>query len=173
MRLLVKELHVMSPDEILPTHRGPPVVRAPNGQVELKGFEPGASEAVSGMSPERQRCVRNVLSEVSPVRTDTDQLCDRQKPDREPTPPPWVRANTKSRQSYTENLAIFDSFSPFVWRMVERRELRVVLPTEAPDLSGHAARIVLEILLVAAAEARMSASEGRLPLGMDVRTAHG
>jgi hypothetical protein len=30
----------MSPDEILPTHRVPPVVRAPNGQVGRTGFEP-------------------------------------------------------------------------------------------------------------------------------------
>jgi hypothetical protein len=57
--------------------------------------------------------------------------------------------------------------------MIERGDLRVVLPSEAPDLSDHAARILLEILLVAAAEARESASECRLPLEtMDERTAH-
>jgi hypothetical protein len=50
--------------------------------------------------------------------------------------------------------------------MIERRELRVVLPSEAPDLSEHAARILLEILCVAADELRMSASEGRLHLEM-------
>jgi len=37
MRLLVKELRVMSRDEILPTYRVPPVVRAPSGQVEVRG----------------------------------------------------------------------------------------------------------------------------------------
>jgi hypothetical protein len=61
----------MSPDEILPTHRGPPVVRAPNGQVELKDSNQVRARRCQG-------CLRNVLSEVSPVRTDTDQLCDRQ-----------------------------------------------------------------------------------------------
>jgi hypothetical protein len=70
-------------------------------------------------------------------------------------------------------MAIFDSFSSFVRGMVQRKDLRVVLPPEAPDLSGRAARIVLEILLVAAAEAE-SASECRLPLEVaDERTAHG
>jgi hypothetical protein len=29
----------------------------------------GLTQAVSGISPERQRCVRNVLSELSPIRT--------------------------------------------------------------------------------------------------------
>ena len=43
MRLLVKELRVMSRDEILPMYRVPPVVRAPNGQVEVSGFEPPTS----------------------------------------------------------------------------------------------------------------------------------
>jgi hypothetical protein len=39
-RLLIKELRVMSREEILPTYRVPPVVRAPNGQVVPTGFEP-------------------------------------------------------------------------------------------------------------------------------------
>jgi hypothetical protein len=35
MRLLVKELRVMSREEIRPTYKIPPVVRAPEGQVEV------------------------------------------------------------------------------------------------------------------------------------------
>ncbi len=39
-RLLVKELRVMSREEIRPTYRVPALVRAPDGQVDLRGFEP-------------------------------------------------------------------------------------------------------------------------------------
>lgn len=42
-RLLVKELRVMSREEILPTYKIPALVRAPEGQVEVRGFEPLAS----------------------------------------------------------------------------------------------------------------------------------
>ena len=37
LRLLVKELRVMSRDEILPTYKIPALVRAPEGQVDLRG----------------------------------------------------------------------------------------------------------------------------------------
>jgi site-specific DNA recombinase len=40
MRLLVKELRVMSRDEIRPTYKVPPVVRTPDSQVVPTGFEP-------------------------------------------------------------------------------------------------------------------------------------
>ncbi len=39
-RLLVKELRVMSREEILPTYKIPALVRAPEGQVETTGLEP-------------------------------------------------------------------------------------------------------------------------------------
>jgi hypothetical protein len=39
-RLLLKELRVMSRDEILPTYKIPALVRAPEDQVEVRGFEP-------------------------------------------------------------------------------------------------------------------------------------
>jgi site-specific DNA recombinase len=39
-RLLVKELRVMSREEILPTYKVPALVRAPEGQVDPRGFEP-------------------------------------------------------------------------------------------------------------------------------------
>jgi site-specific DNA recombinase len=39
-RLLVKELRVMSREEILPTYKIPALVRAPEGQVGLAGLEP-------------------------------------------------------------------------------------------------------------------------------------
>jgi site-specific DNA recombinase len=39
-RLLVRELRVMSKDEILPTYKIPALVRAPEGQVDPRGFEP-------------------------------------------------------------------------------------------------------------------------------------
>jgi site-specific DNA recombinase len=39
-RLLVKELRVMSREEILPTYKIPALVRAPEGQVDPRGFEP-------------------------------------------------------------------------------------------------------------------------------------
>ena len=42
-RLLVKELRVMSREEIRPTYRVPALVRAPDGQVEVSGFEPPTS----------------------------------------------------------------------------------------------------------------------------------
>jgi hypothetical protein len=40
MRLLVKELRVMSREEIRPTYKIPALVRAPEGQVVHTGFEP-------------------------------------------------------------------------------------------------------------------------------------
>lgn len=40
LRMLVKELRVMSRELILPTYKIPALVRAPEGQVELTGFEP-------------------------------------------------------------------------------------------------------------------------------------
>jgi hypothetical protein len=40
MRLLVKELRVMSREEIRPTYKIPAVVRAPDSQVGTTGFEP-------------------------------------------------------------------------------------------------------------------------------------
>jgi site-specific DNA recombinase len=40
MRLLVKELRVMSRKEIVPTYKIPALVRAPEGQVVPRGFEP-------------------------------------------------------------------------------------------------------------------------------------
>jgi len=40
VRLLVKELRVMSRQDILPTYKIPALVRAPEGQVVLTGFEP-------------------------------------------------------------------------------------------------------------------------------------
>jgi hypothetical protein len=40
MRLLVKELRVMSRKEIVPTYKIPALVRAPEGQVVPTGFEP-------------------------------------------------------------------------------------------------------------------------------------
>ena len=39
-RLLVKELRVMSREEILATYKIPALVRAPEGQVDPRGFEP-------------------------------------------------------------------------------------------------------------------------------------
>jgi site-specific DNA recombinase len=39
-RLLVRELRVMSREEILPTYKIPALVRAPEGQVDPRGFEP-------------------------------------------------------------------------------------------------------------------------------------
>ena len=39
-RLLVRELRVMSREEILPTYKIPSLVRAPEGQVDPRGFEP-------------------------------------------------------------------------------------------------------------------------------------
>ena len=39
-RLLLKELRVMSREEILPTYKIPALVRAPEGQVDPRGFEP-------------------------------------------------------------------------------------------------------------------------------------
>lgn len=36
-RLLVKELRVMSREEILPTYKIPALVRTPEGQVDLRG----------------------------------------------------------------------------------------------------------------------------------------
>ncbi len=43
LRKLIKELRVMSRYEIVPTYKIPALVRAPMGQVELRGFEPLAS----------------------------------------------------------------------------------------------------------------------------------
>lgn len=43
LRKLIKELRVISRDEIVPTYKIPTLVRAPMGQVELRGFEPLAS----------------------------------------------------------------------------------------------------------------------------------
>ena len=40
IRLLVKELRVMSRKEIRPTYKIPALVRAPEGQVVPTGFEP-------------------------------------------------------------------------------------------------------------------------------------
>ena len=40
IRKLVKELRVMSRDEIIPTYRVPALVRAPGSQVDLRGVEP-------------------------------------------------------------------------------------------------------------------------------------
>jgi exonuclease VII small subunit len=40
IRKLIKELRVMSRDEILPTYRIPALVRAPGHQVDLRGVEP-------------------------------------------------------------------------------------------------------------------------------------
>jgi site-specific DNA recombinase len=40
LRLLVKELRVMGREEILPTYKIPALVRAPEGQVDPRGFEP-------------------------------------------------------------------------------------------------------------------------------------
>jgi hypothetical protein len=40
IRLLIKELRVMSRKEILPTYKIPALVRAPEGQVVPTGFEP-------------------------------------------------------------------------------------------------------------------------------------
>ena len=40
LRKLIKELRVMSRDEIVPTYKIPALVRAPMGQVEPRGFEP-------------------------------------------------------------------------------------------------------------------------------------
>jgi hypothetical protein len=40
MRNLIKEIRVLSRDEIVPTYRVPALVRAPRNQVDLSGFEP-------------------------------------------------------------------------------------------------------------------------------------
>jgi hypothetical protein len=40
IRLLIKELRVMSRKETLPTYKIPALVRAPEGQVVPTGFEP-------------------------------------------------------------------------------------------------------------------------------------
>ena len=40
MRMLIKELRVMSRELILPTYKIPALVRAPEGLVELRGLEP-------------------------------------------------------------------------------------------------------------------------------------
>jgi hypothetical protein len=49
IRKLVKELRVMSRDEIIPTYRVPALVRAPGDQVELPGIEPGSPDPVIGL----------------------------------------------------------------------------------------------------------------------------
>jgi site-specific DNA recombinase len=43
MRILIKELRVIGRESILPTYKIPALVRAPEGQVELSGFEPPTS----------------------------------------------------------------------------------------------------------------------------------
>ncbi|MCA1703249.1 MAG: hypothetical protein LC808_08230 [Actinobacteria bacterium] len=60
IRKLVKELRVMSREEIVPTYRVPAPVRAPGDQVELPGIEPPeeqrsrpAGEMASGMARQR------------------------------------------------------------------------------------------------------------------------
>ena len=40
LRKLIKELRVISRNEIIPTYKVPALVRAPMGQVEPRGFEP-------------------------------------------------------------------------------------------------------------------------------------
>ena len=49
IRKLVKELRVMSRDEIVPTYRVPALVRAPGDQVELPGIEPGSHDPAIGL----------------------------------------------------------------------------------------------------------------------------
>ena len=49
IRKLVKELRVMSRDEIVPTYRVPALVRAPGDQVELPGIEPGSLDPWIGL----------------------------------------------------------------------------------------------------------------------------
>lgn len=49
IRKLVKELRVVSRDEVVPTYRVPALVRAPGNQVELPGIEPGSSDPVTGL----------------------------------------------------------------------------------------------------------------------------
>jgi hypothetical protein len=49
IRKLVKELRVMTRDEIIPTYRVPALVRAPGNQVELPGIEPGSLDPVIGL----------------------------------------------------------------------------------------------------------------------------
>ena len=49
IRKLVKELRVMSRDEIIPTYRVPALVRAPGSQVELPGIEPGCPDPAIGL----------------------------------------------------------------------------------------------------------------------------
>jgi len=49
IRKLVKELRVMSRDEIIPTYRVPARVRARGNQVELPGIEPGSPDPVIGL----------------------------------------------------------------------------------------------------------------------------
>ncbi len=49
IRKLVKELQVMSRDEIIPTYRVPALVRAPGHQVELPGIEPGSHDPAIGL----------------------------------------------------------------------------------------------------------------------------
>ena len=49
IRKLVKELRVMSREEIIPTYRVPMLVRAPGSQVELPGIEPGSPNPAIGL----------------------------------------------------------------------------------------------------------------------------
>jgi hypothetical protein len=49
LRKLIKELRVLSRDEILPTYRIPALVCAPGHQVELPGIEPGSSDLGTGL----------------------------------------------------------------------------------------------------------------------------
>jgi hypothetical protein len=48
IRKLVKELTVMSRDEIIPTYRVPALVRAPGSQVDQRGVEPLTSPVRAG-----------------------------------------------------------------------------------------------------------------------------
>ena len=49
IRKLVKELKVISRDEVIPTYRVPALVRAAGDQVELPGIEPGSPDPVVGL----------------------------------------------------------------------------------------------------------------------------
>jgi site-specific DNA recombinase len=62
-RLLVKELRAMSREEILPTYKIPALVRAPEGQVEVSGFEPPTPavrrQCSTGLSYTPEACKRS------------------------------------------------------------------------------------------------------------------
>ena len=102
-------------------------------------------------------CLRSEHSEHA-FRADRNLTLDQHQTDTAARTAP----NTKNALPYTERVDIFGPSFLIVWRMRDRDGFRVVLPSEAPHLPLRAARLLLELLLTAAAQRDTSDPNGRV-----------